>query len=116
MNDCGSLRIVNKSRVNIFAKSWNFEDTKTRNGSFLLTRKISPGKSSVLFDMDIFLDKLDQEVRIPRPTRSKLERESLSVVAIGSDSIDMINLPCWLIITNLVALDILRAKMPTSKH
>ncbi|XP_074600941.1 uncharacterized protein LOC141854971 [Brevipalpus obovatus] len=113
MNDCGSLRIVNKSRVNIFAKSWNFEDSKSPHDTFLSTLKIVPGKSCTIFDMDTFLDKLDQEVRTPCPVRNKLERQTICIVAIGSDSIDMINIPCWLIIINLVALDILRAKMPS---
>lgn len=72
------------------------------------------GDSAVkMFDMSRFSHNVDRELRNAYPDRRRLERQCISIIAFGRDSSDILNLPCFVMMINIVAIDMLKTRVPT---
>ncbi len=49
------------------------------------------------------------------PDRRKLEAQCISAIAFVKNELDLLDSPCWIMLINIVAMDMLKSKMPPSK-
>lgn len=75
-------------------------------------RSISLGynKPVKLFDMDKFRAVLKCESRKPCPNHRYLQRRCITIASFVVDDKSILNLPSWIMIINMVAMDLLRAE------
>lgn len=74
--------------------------------------RLELSKIYVMFDIKKFQANISQELCRPYPDRRKLEQQCFSIVGLTRDSDDILNLPCWLMVINIVAIEMLNERMP----
>ncbi|KPM08115.1 hypothetical protein QR98_0066290 [Sarcoptes scabiei] len=62
--------------------------------------------------MKRFQQNMNRELRRAYPDRRKLENQCICCVGFVKDSNDLLDLPVWIMIINIVAMDMLKSKMP----
>jgi hypothetical protein len=65
-----------------------------------------------LFDMKKFQQNVNRELRRAYPDRRRLECQCLSAVAFVKSEPDLLDCPIWVLIINIVAMDMLKSKLP----
>lgn len=65
--------------------------------------------------MKKFADSVNMELEKAYPDRRKLESRCISAISFVKDSPEILDCPCWVMIINIVALDMLRTKLPPGK-
>lgn len=65
-----------------------------------------------LFDMKKFQSNVSRELRRSYPDRKKLEAQCLSAIAFVKSEADVLDCPIWVLIINVVAMDMLKSKLP----
>ncbi|GBP68068.1 hypothetical protein EVAR_45355_1 [Eumeta japonica] len=68
-----------------------------------------------LFDMKKFQSNVNRELRRSYPDRRRLETQCLSAVAFVKNEADLLECPIWVLIINVVAMDMLKSKLPPGK-
>lgn len=69
-----------------------------------------------LFDMKKFQQNVSRELRRAYPDRRRLECQCLSAISFVKNEPDMLDSPIWVLIINVVAMDMLKSKLPPSKR
>lgn len=64
-----------------------------------------------IFDMIKFKRMLERESKQARPNRSHLQSQCISVISFVMDDKKLLNLPSWIMIINIVALDLFREQL-----
>ena len=62
--------------------------------------------------MKLFNTAIEREMAQPKPNPTSLLLKTCVRVALVKDGPSALKTPCWIMIINLVALDVLRAKIP----
>lgn len=65
-----------------------------------------------LFDMKKFQQNVSRELKRAYPDRRKLEMQCITAIAFAKNDMELLNCPCWVMIVNIVAMDMLKSKMP----
>lgn len=65
-----------------------------------------------LFDMKKFQQNVHRELRRAYPDRRRLECQCLSAVAFVKSEPELLDCPIWVLIINVVAMDMLKSKLP----
>lgn len=65
--------------------------------------------------MKKFTSNVSRELRRAYPDRRKLELECVTAVAFVKHESQLLDCPCWIMIINLVAMDMLKARIPPVK-
>lgn len=68
-----------------------------------------------LFDMKKFQQNVSRELRRAYPDRRRLECQCLSAIGFVKNEPDLLDSPIWVLIINVVAMDMLKSKLPPSK-
>ena len=68
-----------------------------------------------LFDMKKFQANVSRELRRAYPDRRRLECQCLSALAFVKAEQDILECPIWVLIINVVAMDMLKSKLPPGK-
>lgn len=71
--------------------------------------------SRQLFDMKKFQSNVNRELRRAYPDRRRLETQCLSTVAFVKSENDVLECPIWVLIVNVVAMDMLKSKLPPGR-
>lgn len=79
---------------------------KLPNGQLELEKPVK------LFDMKKFQQNVSRELKRGYPDRRKLECQCISAIAFVKNEGDLLELPCWIMLINVVAMDMLKSKMP----
>lgn len=121
MDENGSIliKLIDKSNVYVSSTQLNQLDGQTNclgDDIKELKGKLEMDKALTLFDIKKFQKIVFHELRSSYPDRKKLETQCVSIVAFGRESTDPLNLPCWLMVINIVALEMLKCKLPPSKR
>ena len=58
---------------------------------------------------------VNREMKRPFPDRKKLEVQCVSSIAFVKNEADLLDSPIWIMLLNVVALEMLKAKMPDGK-
>lgn len=69
-----------------------------------------------IFDMKKFASNVSGELRKIYPDRRNLESQCISTISFVKDCPEVLDCSCWVMIINIVALDMLRSKFPPGKN
>ncbi|RWS07394.1 uncharacterized protein B4U79_05248 [Dinothrombium tinctorium] len=118
MDEMGNILIKRVGRSNVFVKGCSLlTKESTSIGSEIMKNngRLEQDKAMKLFDMKKFQNNIEKEIGNSYPDRRKLENQCISAIAFVKDANDILDLPVWIMVINVVAIDMLKSKMPLSK-
>lgn len=74
--------------------------------------RLDQDKIYVMFDMKKFQANITQELCRPNPDKRKLEQQCFSIVGLAKDADEVLDLPCWVMVINIVAIEMLNERFP----
>jgi len=116
MDDSGNILIKRIAKSNVYVKNTEGENAvaneiiKTPGGALELDKPVK------LFDMKKFQQNVARELKRAYPDRRKLECQCISSVAFVKNESDILEQPCWVMLINVVAMDMLKTKIPPVKN
>ncbi|ETN66317.1 hypothetical protein AND_001912 [Anopheles darlingi] len=112
MDDAGNILIRRYSKSNVYVKSTASQpNEETAIGADILKlpgQAIESEKIVKLFDMKKFQSNVNRELRRAYPDRRRLETQCLSAIAFVKSENDILDCPMWVLIINVVAMDMLK--------
>lgn len=114
MDDAGNILIKRVSKCNVYIKSTG-QDGENAIGNEILKLSgcaLEPEKPVKLFDMKKFQSNVNRELRRAYPDRRRLECQCLSAIAFVKAEQELLECPIWVLIINVVAMDMLKSKLP----
>ncbi|XP_037713336.1 uncharacterized protein LOC119549373 isoform X1 [Drosophila subpulchrella] len=116
MDDAGNILIRRYAKSNVYVKSTaSSPNEETSIGAEILklpNQALESEKIVKLFDMKKFQSNVNRELRRAYPDRRRLETQCLSAVAFVKSENDVLECPIWVLIVNVVAMDMLKSKLP----
>jgi len=82
--------------------------------NYLNMSPIEIDKSVKLFDIKRFQSDVNREMRNSYPDRRKLESQCISCISFVIEENNILEHPVWVMLINIVAMDMLKAKFPIS--
>jgi len=116
MDDSGNILIKRIAKSNVFVKALTEENAVSADILKLATPTgLELDKPLKLFDMKKFQQNVARELKRAYPDRRKLEAQCISAVAFVRNEPDVLEQPCWVMLINVVAMDMLKSKIPPVK-
>jgi hypothetical protein len=137
MDDAGNILVRRYSKSNVYVKSTaSAANEETAIGSEVLKApnhslehdkvvKVSMEVASLnfifnflffyflqIFDMKKFQSNVNRELSRSYPDRRRLETQCLSALTFVKSESDLLDCPIWILIVNVVAMDMLKSKLP----
>jgi len=112
MDDGGNIMIKRVSRSNVYVKEVRTEENSITNEIIMAGGLLEIDKPVKIFDMKKFAANVDRELRRVYPDRRNLESQCISAINFVKDSPELLDCSCWVMIINIVALDMLKSKLP----
>ncbi|CAO1407314.1 unnamed protein product [Diamesa serratosioi] len=116
MDDSGNILVRRYSKSNIYVKgTGNSSNQDTSIGSEILkapNQCLELEKVMKVFDMKKFQSNVNRELSRSYPDRRRLETQCMSAIAFVKSENDLIDCPIWVMIVNVVAMDMLKSKLP----
>lgn len=119
MDDQGNILVKRVSKCNVYVKNTSTSGEETSVGADVLKLPncaLEPEKPVKLFDMKRFQQNVSRELRKAYPDRRRLECQCLSAIAFVKSEPDLLDCPIWILIINVVAMDMLKSKLPPVKR
>ncbi|KAG0728755.1 hypothetical protein GWK47_031836 [Chionoecetes opilio] len=113
MDDQGNILIKRVSKAGVFVKVGS--DDNAVNNEILRLPNYALETDKPLFDINKFQQNVKREMRRQYPDRSKLESQCVCVIAFVKSEPDLLDCPIWVMILNIVAMDMLKSKFPPVK-
>lgn len=110
----GNILIKRYSQSRVFVKSYPLDYSRScvDNNVIRANGSLEQQKKYVLFDMGKFELAIMEELKCAYPDRSKLEQQCITVIGFVRDNVNSIlDMPIYLMIINIVALDMLKSKL-----
>ena len=115
MDDSGNILVKRIAKSNVYVKLTSEENAIASDILKLPNGQLESEKPVKLFDMKKFQQNVSREMRRAYPDRRKLECQCISAIAFVRNENDILDCPCWIMLINIVAMDMLKSKMPPSK-
>ncbi|XP_059086248.1 uncharacterized protein LOC131882965 isoform X2 [Tigriopus californicus] len=113
MDDVGNILIKRISKGGVRVKNTNEESAVSNDILKLPAGLLESDKPFKVFDMKKFQQNMNRELKRPYPDRRKLEAQCISVISFGhSNEAEILHTPIWILIINIVAIEMLRSKLP----
>ncbi|KAG8312137.1 hypothetical protein J6590_030056 [Homalodisca vitripennis] len=114
MDDQGNILVKRVSKCNVYVKNTSAGEDTSIGGDVLKLPNCSlePEKPVKLFDMKKFQANVSREMRRAYPDRKTLESQCLSALAFVKSEAELLDCPIWVLIINVVAMDMLKSKFP----
>ncbi|XP_037301986.1 uncharacterized protein LOC119192261 [Manduca sexta] len=116
MDDAGNILIRRYSKSSVFVKSTAAtSNEETAIGQDILKLpgySLEQEKIFKLFDMKKFQSNVNRELRRAYPDRRRLETQCLSAIAFVKSESELLDCPIWVLVINVVAMDMLKSKLP----
>ena len=116
MDDSGNILVKRIAKSNVYVKLTSEENAIASDILKLPNGCLESEKPVKLFDMKKFQQNVSREMRRAYPDRRKLECQCISAIAFVRNENDILDCPCWIMLINIVAMDMLKSKMPPSKY
>ncbi|KAH8402350.1 hypothetical protein KR009_011523 [Drosophila setifemur] len=116
MDDIGNIFIKRYGKSSIYVNSTSQGNEETVIGADIIQMpqmSLTAGTSAKLFDMKKFQTNINREFARTYPERGRLERQCLSAVSLVKSNNNLINSPVWILVVNVVAMDMLRSRLQT---
>merc|ERR1719411_773584 len=115
MDDMGNILIKRLSKSPVYARN-TLEETALSNDIIKLTNGLLEfEKPFKLFDMKKFQQNVNRELKRQYPDRRKLESQCISPISFGTSSSEILDCPIWVLMVNVVAMEMLRTKIPPTR-
>ncbi|CAG0907569.1 unnamed protein product, partial [Darwinula stevensoni] len=116
MDPEGSILVKRSSKSNVYVKN-TLEETSLSNDILKLPNAALPYETpEKLFDMHKFEENMDRELKRAYPDRKKLEWQCVTALAFLRNEEELLDSPCWILILNIVALDLLKSRLPLPRR
>lgn len=119
MDDAGNILIRRYSRGNVHIKSTasspKDETSLSTEILKLPNQALEVEKVVKLFDMKKFQSNINRELRQAYPDRRRLELQCLSSIVFVKSESEILDCPIWVLVVNIVAMDMLKSKLPPSE-
>ncbi|KOB73337.1 Uncharacterized protein OBRU01_10770, partial [Operophtera brumata] len=116
MDDAGNILIRRYSKSSVAVKSTSAtSNEETAIGQDIVKLpgySLEQEKIFKLFDMKKFQSNVNRELRRSYPDRRRLETQCLSAISFVKTEGDLLECPIWVLIINVVAMDMLKSKLP----
>ncbi|XP_023233771.1 uncharacterized protein LOC111633435 isoform X3 [Centruroides sculpturatus] len=113
MDDAGNILVKRISKTNVFVKEVSSsEDNSIASEIIKMNGQLELEKPVKLFDMKKFQHNVGRELRRAYPDRRKLESQCISAISFVKDAAETLDCCCWIMIINIVALEMLKSKLP----
>lgn len=113
MDDQGNILIKRLCKSNVYIKTTHNEDNAVGNEILKNSQgSLEHEKPGKLFDMNKYQTNLSRETRRAYPDRKRLEKQCLSATVFVRTEADLLQCPVWVLIVNVVGLDMLKSKLP----
>ncbi|XP_014239303.1 uncharacterized protein LOC106660839 isoform X2 [Cimex lectularius] len=118
MDDQGNILVKRVSKCNVYVKSTSSGEETSIGADVLKLPNcaLETDKPVKLFDMKKFQANVSRELRRAYPDRRRLECQCLSALAFVKSDPDLLECPIWVLIINVVAMDMLKSKLPPVKR
>jgi len=116
MDDSGNILIKRIAKSNVYVKALTEENAVAQEIFKLPNSGLELDKPLKLFDMKKFQQNVGRELKRAYPDRRKLEAQCISAVAFVRNEADILEQPCWVMLINVVAMDMLKSKIPPVKN
>lgn len=112
IDEMGSVIIKRLSTSDIMIRGYDRESSSLGK-DILESNGNLPAETSVkLFDIKKFQQNITKELRNNYPNRQKLEAQCIIVIGFVKDAENILELPVWCMLINIVALDMLKSRLP----
>jgi len=126
MDDVGNVLVKRMTRnAHVSVKNTTEESAVSNDILKLPNGILNPDQPYKVFDMKKFQQNMSRELKRANPDRLKLENQCISAIAFGgmseddledaddsTVSTDPLRSPLWIIVINIVAMEMLRSKLP----
>ncbi|XP_026676762.1 uncharacterized protein LOC103505685 [Diaphorina citri] len=114
MDDQGNILVKRVSKCNVYVKTTSTGEETSIGADVLKLPNcaLESEKPVKLFDMKKFQQNVSRELQRAYPDRRRLECQCLSAVAFVKSEPDLLDCPIWILIINVVAMDMLKSKLP----
>lgn len=112
MDDSGNILVKRLAKSAIYVKNTLEENSVSNDILKLPGGLLEIEKPFKLFDMKKFQQNVNRELKRPYPERLKLESQCISTLALVRGEAEVLDCPIWVMLINVVALEMLKAKMP----
>lgn len=113
MDDMGNILIKRLSKGPVYAKNTVEESALSNDIIKLSNGLLELEKPFKLFDMKKFQQNVNRELKRQYPDRRKLESQCISLVSFGNPEVEILDCPIWVLLVNVVAMEMLRTKIPS---
>lgn len=116
MDESGNILLKRLGKSPVFVKNTP-EDSAVSNDLMKLPHGlIDVEKPFRVFDMRKFQQNVNRELRRSTPDRLKLESQCVTAISFVKNEPELLDSPIWVIIINIVALEMLKAKLPQASY
>lgn len=112
MDDSGNILVKRLAKSNIYVKNTLEENSVSNDILKLPNGLLEQEKPFKLFDMKKFQQNVNRELKRQYPERHKLETQCISTLSLVRNEQEVLDSPIWVMLINVVALEMLKAKMP----
>jgi len=116
MDDSGNILIKRIAKANVYVKSGDGENAVANEILKVAGGALELDKPVKLFDMKKFQQNVARELKRAYPDRRKLECQCISAVAFVKNEAELLDQACWVMLINVVAMDMLRSEIPPVKN
>uniref|UniRef100_A0A1A9V2H2 MH2 domain-containing protein n=1 Tax=Glossina austeni TaxID=7395 RepID=A0A1A9V2H2_GLOAU len=116
MDDIGNIYVKRYGKSAVYIHNTSNSSEETVLGADILqipNMTLTPGTSAKLFDMRKFTTNINREYGRIYPESKRLERQCLSAISLVKTNNNLINCPLWILVINVVAMDMLKNRLQT---
>lgn len=113
MDEAGNIMIKRASKSNVYIKEITGGENNSVSADIIRNNGLLEYDKPVkLFDIKKFQQNVSRELKRAYPDRRHLEAQCLSCVCFVKDSPELLDCAVWVMVINIVALDMLKTKLP----
>lgn len=116
MDESGNILIKRLSKSGVFIKDTVDESAVSNELLKLKDGLVDLERPFRVFDMRKFQQNVNRELRRSNPDRVRLESQCVTAVSFVKNEPELLDSPIWIIIINIVALEMLKAKLPEASR
>jgi len=111
MDNEGNMMVKRLAKSNVYVRYATGENAVGSDILKLPQAALEANKGLALFDLKKFHQNVNRELKRQYPDRTRLETQCMTSLAFVKNDDDLLNCPCWVLIINIVALDMLKGKL-----
>lgn len=116
MDESGNILLKRLSSSQVFVKNAPEESAVSNDVMKLHQGLVDIEKPFRVFDMRKFQQNVNRELRRTNPDRLRLESQCVTAISFVKNEPELLDSPIWILIINIVALEMLKAKLPPASR